>query len=175
MRSSPKRRKVLNRAGLVLVILVGLVTTGTVAWGHAGGPGATPNRVHTCVLPLGPLRLPRVVEATEACLAPLETGLDFPQNGTLIGVEMGPAVTANLSMAVNTQSAPIAANCPIPAAPPATHAAIGATVSHSTDATVSTSIQGATPATWQVTLIAPTAGLKTVVVTPICMRLFNQI
>jgi hypothetical protein len=119
--------------------------------------------------------LPRVVDATEPCLQPLEEGLDFPQNGTLIGVEMGPAVTMDLPMPVpNTQSAPITASCPVPAAPPATHAAIGATVSHSTDATVSTSIQGAAPATWQVTLIAPTAGPKTVVVTPICMRLFNQ-
>lgn len=175
MRTSPKRRKVLNRAGPVLLILVGLVATGTVAWGHPGGSGTTPDRVHTCVLPLGPLRLPRVVDAAEACLQPLESGLDFPQNGTLIGVEMGPAVTMDLPMPVpNTQSAPIAANCPIPGAPPATHAAIGATVSHSTDATVSTSVQGGTPATWQVTMIAPTVGPKTVVVTPICMRLFNQ-
>jgi len=174
MRSSPKRRKALHRAGLVFLILLGLITSTTVAWGHGALPGGTPSRVHTCVLPLGPLRLPRVVTDTETCLPALETGLDFPQNGTLIGVEMGPPVTASPAMPVaNTQSAPIAVSCPSPAVGPPTHTIIGATVSHSTDATVSTSIQ-TSPTAWQVTLIAPTAGPKTVVVTAICMRLFTQ-
>ena len=137
-------------------------------------PGGAPSRVHTCVLPLGPLRLPRVVTETEGCLPLLETGLDFPQNGTLIGVEFGTAFTTTLPMPVaDTQSAPIVVSCPIPAVGPTTHAAIGATLSHSTDATLSTSNQ-AGPAVWSVTLIAPTAGPKTVVVTPICMRLFQQ-
>jgi hypothetical protein len=174
MRSSPKRGKAVHRAGLVLLILLGLITTATVAWGHGALPGGSPSRVHTCVLPLGPLRLPRVVADTEGCLPLLETGLDFPQNGTLIGVEIGPAVTTTLPMPVaDTQSAPITVTCPTPAAGPPTHTVIGATVSHSTDATVSTSIQS-TPTAWQVTLIAPTPGPKTVVVTPICMRLFQQ-
>ena len=173
MSSSPKRRKVLNRAGLILLILLGLVATGTVAWGHGALPGATVSRVHTCVLPLGPLRLPRVVAATDTCLPLLETGLDYPQNGTLIGVDIGPAVTTTLTVAANTQSAPITVTCPTPAAGTPSHTVIGATVSHSTDVTVSTSIQP-TPTTWQVTLIAPTAGSKTVIVSPICMRLFQQ-
>jgi hypothetical protein len=174
MRSSPKRRKTLHRAGLVSLIILGLIASGTVAWGHGGLPGGSPNRVHTCVLPIGPLRLPRVIAETESCIGVLETGLDFPQNGTLIGVDIGPAVTTTLPMpAVDTQSAPVTAECPNPATGPPSHAVIGATISHSTDATVSTSIQS-TPTAWQVTLIAPTPGPKTVVVSPICMRLFQQ-
>lgn len=174
MRSSPQRKTIVHRGGLVLLILLGLITTATVAWGHGALPGGTPSRVHTCVLPLGPLRLPRVVDNTESCLPGLETGLDFPQNGTLIGVDFGPAVTMTLPMPMaGKQSDPVVAECPNPGVAPPTHTVIGATVSHSTDATVSTSIQSTSTA-WQVTLIAPTAGPKTVVVTPICMRLFNQ-
>lgn len=172
MESSPKRRKALNRAGPVLLTVLALVTSGTVAWGHGGLPGSPANsRVHTCVLPVGPLRLPRVVADTDICLPAVETGIDLPQNGTLIGVDIGAPVTTTLAMMPDTRSGPITVSCPAPIPP--SHTIIGATVSHSTNASVSTSVR-MTDTTWQVTLIAPTGGSKTVVVAPICMRLFQQ-
>lgn len=175
MRSSPKRRNVLNRAGLVLLILLTLVSTGTVAWGHGtiAGGGAV-SRVHTCVLPVGALRLPRVVADTDFCIPAVETGLDIPQNGTLIGVDIGPAVTMTIPTVANMQSPVIAANCPTPAAGlPPTHTVIGVTVSQNGDATLSTSNR-ISDVSWEVTFISPSGGSKAISVAPICMRLFQQ-
>lgn len=168
MRSSPKRRKALGRAGLALLGMLALLATATVAWGH-GATTATGDRVHACVLSLGPLRLPRVVTETEACLPLVETGLDLPQNGTLIGADIGTPVTNTFTAAPDTRFGPITVTCP--GAP--LHFIVGATISHSTDASLSTSVM-TSPTAWAVQLIAPTGGAKTITVAPICMRVFVQ-
>lgn len=174
MRSSPKRRKILSGAGLVLLSVLAMVGTGTVARGHGPlAPGT--DRVHTCAIPVAGVRVLRVVENTDICIPQVEQGFDFPQNGTLTGVDIGPANTVTRTLAPNIRSDPIPVSCPAtPATGPVLYRVVGATVSHSTDASLSTSAQ-TTNTSWEVRLISPTGGAMVFSVAAICMRVFAQI
>jgi hypothetical protein len=176
MTSLTKRTK--NRAGLVLLSVLSLaglalVGSGTVAWGHGSIAGGG-DRVHTCVRGGAP-RTVRVVTDTQTCTGS-ETGIDFPHNGTFIGVDLAGPVTTSVTAAANDSIGPITVQCPGDPPPPGspTHRAIGATMSQSTDLLLTES-RLASPTSWEVRFVALTGGPKTVTVSAICMRLFNQL
>ena len=170
---SPKNRT-MKRAGLALLSVVALMGSNTVAWGHGAVAGGG-DRVHTCVRGSSP-RSVRVVTPAQTCNGS-ETGIDFPHNGTFIGVDIGPAVAVGIPGpgAIGANTGPINLACtPDPAPPdPPVHRAIGATISGGSDLVIQTS-RLASPTTWEVSLIALTAGAKTASIAPICMRLFQQ-
>lgn len=172
---SPTNRT-MKRAGLALLSVVALVGTNTVAWGHGAIAGGG-DRVHTCMKGSAPRTL-RVVTPGQVCTGS-EQGVDFPHNGTFIGVDIGTAVTASLpgAAAAGTTTGPITLACtPDPAPPsPPIHRVIGATLSGSNDFALTVS-RMASPTTWEVVLagITSTASAKTAQVAPICIRLFQQ-
>ena len=100
--TTPKKRTK-KRVGLVLLSVLALAGTGTVAWGH-GGPGATipgpDGRIHACFSNSTPRTL-RIMQPTESCTAS-QSGFDFPSTGVLtqlsesapVGVALGAAVGA---------------------------------------------------------------------------------
>ncbi len=176
MRSSTKRTKVLNRAGLVLLSVLALVASGTVAWGHAPIAGGG-DSVHTCVRGAPPRTL-RVVTSTEACTG-AEQGLDWPQNGTLIGVVYGDPVATNFTAAAGDVSAPTPLPCPAATTPlggtaPQPNVAIGATFTQG--ATVGVALAESVPSgnDWSVKFVAITAGAKALSSRAICVTRFQQ-
>jgi len=97
--TTPKKRTK-KRAGLVVLSVLALVGTGTVAWGH-GPPGPlapdSTGTIHTCISNSGTQRTVRAIAPTQTC-ASSQSGLDWPATGVLTGlVETGPlAMTLNL-------------------------------------------------------------------------------
>ena len=178
MRTSLKRRKVLNRTGLAVLCVVALVGNTPAAWGHGtiAGGGST---VHTCMRALSP-RLLRIVTPAEACSS-FEQGLDFPQNGTLIGVALGPSTVpagGTLAATAGVITPPIVASCPPDVtAPPTANTgsfrAVGVTFSHTSDLALAVSLP-TSPTTWQVAFIAATTAAKAVTVQAVCVLQFVQ-
>jgi len=170
---SPTNRT-MKRAGLALLSIVALTGSQTVAWGHGAIAGGG-DRVHTCVKGSAPRTL-RVVTPTQTCTGS-EQGIDFPHNGTFIGVDIGHAETAALPTGAKAgdTTGPITLACtPDPAPPdPPIHRVIGATISGPSDFALTVS-RLASPTTWEITLAAIKDGAKTATVAPICMRLFQQ-
>lgn len=170
---SPTNRT-MKRAGLALLSVVALVGTNTVAWGHGAIAGGG-DRVHTCMKGSAPRTL-RVVTPGQTCTGS-EQGIDFPHNGTFIGVDIGSARTAALGPGAKfgDTTGPISLACtPDPAPPnPPIHRVIGATISGHSDFALTASHMSS-PTTWEVSLAAITDGAKTAQVAPICIRLFQQ-
>ena len=165
-------RRTLKGTGLAVLSVLAVVGGGTIAWGHgAVSPGG--DRVHTCVRG-SVLRTLRVVTPAQACTSS-EQGIDFPHSGTLIGVDFGAPVTTSFTATANVISGPITVACTPDPAPPGLpiHRAVGATVSQTQDLALAVT-RSASPTAWEVAFVAPTAGVKTVTVTPICMPLFQQ-
>jgi hypothetical protein len=115
-----------------------------------------------------------VVTPTQAC-AGSEQGIDIPHTGTLVGVAFGASVTTSFTAAANVVSGPITVACtPDPAPPnPPINRVVGVTVSQSQDLALAVT-RPASPTAWEVAFVAPTPGVKTVTVAPICMPLFQQ-
>lgn len=189
MRSSPKRRKVLNRTGIAVLSVVALVGNSPAARSHGSIAGGG-DRVHTCVRSLSP-RILRIVTPADVCSS-FEQGVDFPHNGTLIGVELGPPAPAGgfvlAAPAAKVLLAPIVVACPpTPAPAPPTlltsatgpawlYRAVGVTFTHGTDLTLAVS-HPTSDTTWEVAFIAATPGLPDKVVSEVravCVRLFQQ-
>lgn len=170
---SPTNRT-MKRAGLALLSVVALVGSNTVAWGHGAIAGGG-DRVHTCMKGSSP-RLLRVVTPGQGCTGS-EQGIDFPHNGTFIGVDIGTAEAASLPAGAKAgdSTGPITLACtPDPAPPdPPVHRVIGATIS-GPSAFALTNSHMSSPTTWEVSLAAITDGAKTASVAPICIRLFQQ-
>jgi len=90
--TSPKKQTK-KRGGLILLSVLALVGTGTVAWGH-GPPGPTApdptGTVHACISNSGNQKTVRVIAPTQTC-ASSQSGLDWPATGVLTNmVETGP-------------------------------------------------------------------------------------
>lgn len=167
---------VFNRTVVAVLCVMALVGNSPAAWGHGAIGGAGGNTVHTCTRSLSP-RIIRIVTPAEVCSS-FEQGVDLPQNGTLIGVELGPAAgtggTVSLAATADVISAPIVAACPATPAPPNwLYRAVGVTFSHTTDLAVAVSFP-MSATTWQVAFIAATTGPKDVAVQAVCVREFQQ-
>lgn len=176
MRSSLQRRKALRRTGLAVLSVVTLLGNSPAAWGHGtiAGGGTT---VHSCMRALFP-RFLRIVTPTQPCSSS-EHGIDMPQRGTLVGVELGaPVVVGALATAAKAISPPIVAACPpdILVPPPdntGTYRAVGVTFTHTDDLSLAVSLP-TSPTTWQVAFISPTGGAKNVTVQAVCVLQFQQ-
>ena len=109
MRSPTNRTKVVKRAALAVTSVVALVGGDTAAWGHGALPGGG-DRVHTCLRGAARRTL-RVVTDVQECTGS-ESGLDFPHNGTFMGVDIGGTVMVSLpGAAVGATTGPITVAC----------------------------------------------------------------
>jgi hypothetical protein len=168
---SPTRRT-LKLAGFAVLSVLVLAGGNTIAWSHGSvSPGS--DRVHTCVRG-SILRTVRVVTPAQTCTSS-ETGIDLPHNGTFMGVVFGDSVTTSFTAAADVVSGPITVGCtPDPPPPnPPVHRVVGVSVSQAQDLALAVT-RPASPTAWEVAFVAPTAGLKTVTVAPVCLPVFAQ-
>jgi hypothetical protein len=172
--SSPTKRTNLKRTGLILVSVLALVGTGTVAWGHGSAVSSIPDpadgRIHAC-FPNNAPRTLRVVAPTQTCSAS-QSGVDWPANGVLTQLTESAAVPVSLPATALTGSNSAVVSC-------APKQAIGVTF-QSPDLTkpvalVGSTRGGAVPGTeLTVTFTSLTANAQTIQVRALCVTSFAQ-
>jgi hypothetical protein len=165
MRTPTKPMK--KRAGFVLLSVVTLVGTGTVAWGH-GSPSSTipaaDGRVHVCFSNSTPRTL-RVMQPTESCTAS-QSGFDFPSTGVLTQL----SESAPISIAVPANGA----NSGVVSCAPKQAINVLFQSPLTTPVGLITMVRGGTPPGTELTVGLTSATGQTVSVRALCVESFSQ-